>query len=321
MLQAIRTKAGGIVVKVTVRPVDPVFRVLGPLHPLAVLPGQIARDRASPRSAARPSAPNELQQALEPALERLRTQLGGTIDRDAGEAARRPRHAPRRARSTARCWTRKSNGCTSTVSDDVVRNTIAGNPAFRGPDGRFNRDQFQQILAMNHLDRGPVRRPHAQRHPAHRHPARRHGRRHCRRARRSTRSIATATRRASPTSSPADLGRRRRSRRRATPSCRNSTTRHQDLFRAPEYRGFTHGQPQRRRSGEGHPDPGRQAQIRVRPAQGRFRRPRAARGAADPGALPKTRPRRPRRRWPPARTSKRSPPRSPGRLPTRSISA
>src|SRR6185437_9910962 len=38
------------------------------------------------------------------------------------------------------------------LSDDVVRSTITENPAFRGPDGRFNRDLFNQVLAMNRLN-------------------------------------------------------------------------------------------------------------------------------------------------------------------------
>ena len=37
------------------------------------------------------------------------------------------------------------------VSDEVVRNAIYDNPAFRGPDGRFDRAQFNQMLMMNRL--------------------------------------------------------------------------------------------------------------------------------------------------------------------------
>ncbi|HYM71563.1 MAG TPA: peptidyl-prolyl cis-trans isomerase, partial [Stellaceae bacterium] len=37
------------------------------------------------------------------------------------------------------------------LSDDVVRKAITENPAFRGPDGRFSRDLFNQVLATNRL--------------------------------------------------------------------------------------------------------------------------------------------------------------------------
>jgi peptidyl-prolyl cis-trans isomerase D len=37
------------------------------------------------------------------------------------------------------------------LSDDVVRSAIMSNPAFIGPDGKFNRDQFNQALAANRM--------------------------------------------------------------------------------------------------------------------------------------------------------------------------
>ncbi|HXO03374.1 MAG TPA: peptidyl-prolyl cis-trans isomerase, partial [Stellaceae bacterium] len=37
------------------------------------------------------------------------------------------------------------------LSDDVVRSAIMANPAFVGPDGKFNRDQFNQLLAANRM--------------------------------------------------------------------------------------------------------------------------------------------------------------------------
>ena len=37
------------------------------------------------------------------------------------------------------------------VSDDVIRNAIYENPAFRGADGRFDRQLFAQVLMMNRL--------------------------------------------------------------------------------------------------------------------------------------------------------------------------
>src|SRR5581483_10139855 len=37
------------------------------------------------------------------------------------------------------------------VYDEVIRSAIAGNPAFRGPNGQFDPQLFQQILSLNHL--------------------------------------------------------------------------------------------------------------------------------------------------------------------------
>ena len=37
------------------------------------------------------------------------------------------------------------------VPDEVIRNAIYENPAFRGPDGKFDRRLFAQVLMMNRL--------------------------------------------------------------------------------------------------------------------------------------------------------------------------
>src|SRR6185437_12422912 len=125
MLQAIRTKAGGIVVKglfallilsfgfwgIYTR--SPYLQEKSPETEIASVGGQTIQA-------------GQLQQALEPALQRLRQQLGGLIDRALlDQEARRLK---------------------LDVSDDVIRAEIARNPAFRGPEGRFDRGLFAQIL-------------------------------------------------------------------------------------------------------------------------------------------------------------------------------
>ena len=54
------------------------------------------------------------------------------------------------------------------VSDDVIRNAIYENPAFRGPDGRFDRRLFAQVLMMNRLSEDQLVARMRQEHPARR---------------------------------------------------------------------------------------------------------------------------------------------------------
>jgi peptidyl-prolyl cis-trans isomerase D len=149
MLQAIRTRAGGIVVKTLfalliisfgfwgIYTRSPYYQSKSPDTVVATVGDESIRA-------------DQLQTALRPALERLRTQLGGSLD-------------PAQV---------KQLGVTDTVleqlisqslvdqeigrlrldvSDDVIRAAIKQSPNFRGPDGQFDRNRFNQVLAMNGL--------------------------------------------------------------------------------------------------------------------------------------------------------------------------
>ena len=91
-----------------------------------------------------------MQTTLQPTLERLRTQLGGQLDQatvkklgvvDAvvGQLVDQSLLA------------QEVSHLQLDLSDDVVRNAIMSNPAFIGSDGKFDRDQFNQVLAANHM--------------------------------------------------------------------------------------------------------------------------------------------------------------------------
>ncbi len=93
----------------------------------------------------------ELQQALQPALERLRAQFGtaidpsqvkqlGILDTLLGQLIDRSLLDQETARLGL------------DVSDEEVRGAIYANPAFRGPDGKFDRQLFAQLLATNRLN-------------------------------------------------------------------------------------------------------------------------------------------------------------------------
>ncbi len=92
----------------------------------------------------------DLQRALEPALERMRAQFGTAID-------------PRQVKQLGILDTllgqlidrslidQEAARLGLEVSDEGIRSSIYANPAFRGPDGRFDRQLFAQVLAMNRL--------------------------------------------------------------------------------------------------------------------------------------------------------------------------
>ena len=149
MLQAIRTKAGGIVVKglfallilsfgfwgIYTR--SPYFQEKSPETEIASVGGQTIQA-------------GQLQQALEPALQRLRQQLGAAIDRDQVKQLGILDSLLNGLIDRA-LLDQEARRLKLDVSDDVIRAEIARNPAFRGPDGRFDRGLFAQILSLNHL--------------------------------------------------------------------------------------------------------------------------------------------------------------------------
>ena len=149
MLQAIRTRAGGIIIKVLFGLLILSFGFWGiytrsPLFqdksPEAVVASVGDRDIRA----------DMVQATLQPALERLRAQLGGSID-------------PAQVKQLGvldsildqiidrELLDLEASHLHLDLSDDVIRTAITSNPAFIGPDGKFNRDQFNQALAMNKL--------------------------------------------------------------------------------------------------------------------------------------------------------------------------
>ncbi len=149
MLQAIRTRAGGIIVKVLfgllivsfgfwgIYTRSPFFQDKSPDAVVATVGDQdIHADAVS--------------NTLQPTLERLRAQLGGQLDQatikrlgvvDAvvGQLVDQSLLA------------QEVSHLRLDLSDDVIRNAIMSNPAFIGSDGKFDRNQFSQVLAANHM--------------------------------------------------------------------------------------------------------------------------------------------------------------------------
>ena len=232
MLQAIRSRAGSFVVKVLFGLLILTFGVWGI--------GDIFRNRPTDTVIATVGEQSiraeDLQTAVRRELERLSTQFHapidlqqakklGIIDDVLGELIDRSLLGQEAARLRLE------------VSDDVIRNATTGNPNFRTSDGQFDRALFNAVLAQNHLSEDQYVTLMRQDIP------------------RDDLSQAVALGAAAP-QSMADLLVRYRNERRVAdivalliadagdvgqPSEAELTAfydGHQDLFRAPEYRGL-----------------------------------------------------------------------------------
>jgi peptidyl-prolyl cis-trans isomerase D len=149
MLQAIRTRAGGIIIKVLFGLLILSFGFWG-IYTRSPFFQDKSPDAAVATVGSRDIRADTVQAALEPALERLRAQLGGSLD---------PAQVKQLGVLDAvldqiidrELLDQETRRLQLDMSDDVVRTAIMSNPAFIGPDGKFSRDQFSQILAANKL--------------------------------------------------------------------------------------------------------------------------------------------------------------------------
>ncbi|MBV9554683.1 MAG: SurA N-terminal domain-containing protein [Alphaproteobacteria bacterium] len=150
MLQAIRTRAGGIIVKVLFGLLILSFGFWGIYTRSPFFQDKNSPDTVVASVGDRDIRADAVQAALEPALERLRAQLGGNID---------PAQVKQLGVLDAivdqmidrSLLDQEVAHLRLDLSDDVVRGAITSNPAFVGPDGKFNRAQFNQVLQMNRL--------------------------------------------------------------------------------------------------------------------------------------------------------------------------
>lgn len=148
MMQAIRGKAGSIVIKI----------LFGMLIVSFALWGVYTRsdyEHNSPDSVVatvgdRSIRREDVQRELQPVMERLRTQFGGSVDQQQLKQLGIVDSVLNQMIDRA-LLDQEARRLGLEVSDDVIRNTIYENPAFRGPDGRFDRQRFAQVLMMNRL--------------------------------------------------------------------------------------------------------------------------------------------------------------------------
>lgn len=147
MMQAIRGRAGSIIVKVLFALLIVSFGFWGIYTRSDYYQGHNP-DSVVAKVGEQSIRVEDVQQVLQPALERLRQQFGGTVD---------PAQVKQLGildallgqlidRSLLDQETRRLG---LDVSDDTIRRAIYDNPAFKGPDGQFDRQRYQALLAMN----------------------------------------------------------------------------------------------------------------------------------------------------------------------------
>ncbi|HXP04974.1 MAG TPA: SurA N-terminal domain-containing protein [Stellaceae bacterium] len=147
MLQAIRTRAGGVIIKVLFGLLILSFASWG-----IYTRSPFSQDKGAPDAIVasvgdREVRADQFQAALKPTVERLRAQFGGSIDSAQIKLLGIPDAVLDKLIDDS-LLDQEDTHLRLDLSDDVIRSAITSNPAFVGPDGRFNHDQFTQILAM-----------------------------------------------------------------------------------------------------------------------------------------------------------------------------
>jgi peptidyl-prolyl cis-trans isomerase D len=149
MLQAIRTRAGGIVIKVLFGLLIVSFGFWG-IYTRSPFFQDKSPDAAVATVGSRDIRADTLQNALQPALERLRAQFGGVLD-PAQVKQLGVLDAVLEQIVDRELLDQEVQRLRLDLSDDVIRTAIMSNPAFIGPDGKFNRQQFSEALLANKL--------------------------------------------------------------------------------------------------------------------------------------------------------------------------
>jgi peptidyl-prolyl cis-trans isomerase D len=146
MLQAIRSRAGSYVVKILFALLILTFGIWGI--------GDIFRNRGNDTVVATVgdhSIPaEELQTALRRALEQLSARFGSAIDLQQAKQLGLVDQTLAQL-IDRRLIDQEVARLKLDISDDQIRNVITANPSFKGSDGRFDRSLFASVLAANNL--------------------------------------------------------------------------------------------------------------------------------------------------------------------------
>jgi peptidyl-prolyl cis-trans isomerase D len=147
MLQAIRSRAASLVVKAlfavliatfVIWGIGDIFRLRGTQAPVVATVG------------GREITAQDLQNALQPALQRLGTQLGRVFDLKQAKKLGITKAVLAQLIDRALAE-REVERLRLDVSDAVIRGAIFGNPSFRAANGTFDRALFNEVLAQNNL--------------------------------------------------------------------------------------------------------------------------------------------------------------------------
>jgi peptidyl-prolyl cis-trans isomerase D len=146
MLQAIRSRATSFVVKILFGLLIVTFGVWGI--------GDIFRNRGPDATVAtvggRTISADDLAQAIQNEIDRMRGTLGGQIDAAQAKQLGVVDTALQRL-ITGDLIELEVDRLGLALGDQPVRDAIVSNPAFHNPDGQFDRQVYTQTLAANHL--------------------------------------------------------------------------------------------------------------------------------------------------------------------------
>ena len=149
MMQAIRTRAGSLIVKALFAVLIISFGFWG-IYTRSPFSESSSPDTVVATVGDQSISAGEVQQAVQPVVERLRRQLGSAIDsqqiKQLGILDGTLTQLIDRS-----LLDQEADRLGLSVSDTVVRDAIYGNPAFRAPGGQFDRQRFEQVLAINRL--------------------------------------------------------------------------------------------------------------------------------------------------------------------------
>ena len=149
MMQAIRSKVGSIVIKVLFGMLIVSFALWGVYTKSDYDQGR-SPETVVATVGERSIRMDDVQRELQPVMERLRQQFGGSVDQQQLKQLGIVNSVLNQLIERA-LLDQEAKRLGLEVSDDVIRNAIYENPAFRGADGRFDRQLFSQVLMMNRL--------------------------------------------------------------------------------------------------------------------------------------------------------------------------
>jgi peptidyl-prolyl cis-trans isomerase D len=150
MMQAIRGRAGSIIVKILFGLLIISFGYWGIYVRSPFSSGSNSPDTTVATVGDRSISAEELQRALQPTIERLRTQFGSTPDAQQLNQLGVTSSVLDQLIDVS-LVDQEAQRLGLEIPDSVVRNAIYENPNFRGPDGRFDRELFEQALMLNRL--------------------------------------------------------------------------------------------------------------------------------------------------------------------------
>jgi peptidyl-prolyl cis-trans isomerase D len=147
MLQLIRSKATSFVVKILFGLLIVTFGIWGV--------GDIFRDRGGPEATvatvgSRSVTADELNQAVQNDMERLRGALGGSLDAQQAKQLGIVDQALQRLINSDLVEL-EINRLGLAIGDQATRDAIVGNAQFHDPSGQFDRNIYAQALAANHM--------------------------------------------------------------------------------------------------------------------------------------------------------------------------